>query len=538
MDTSDIFKLLRALSEDLEIKCPSNMEEYWAKRENFIKSGLGGELPMSFFEAKRMLYFYEFAYKVCGLEDVTPASSVPSFLMTQRQLRDGTRLHASARDIAKLRIILNKMIRPSSWRITDVVKGFRHGPGATHDGLTSVDKWLRCVPDELGDLLDPLGRLPRTSFCHWSRYYDVPKTANKKRGICAEYTVNQFVQQGVGRFIAREIQAFSDVRKQQRNIDAARCPESQTLDLSSASDSISVELLQELWPEAVTGDPCTCWQSLAWLSRSDTVLVPVTRDDMQVHKLYTFASMGNGYCFPLLTAVCTAIVILAISREFDLSIDWSTTRGELLRRLKFGGASVYGDDIVVSNSVADRTRFFLEVFGFTLNSAKSSQAWASIRETCGSFFLMDREVADILRLRDVTGPECLSHLCEVQRRSYEKSWFHLSRCLTEVIAASPHSGDVCAIPSALARTIDLSSCLVVTDPSVKAWARSVRDRKLQVEKWRVAGLTFPSREVNLAGPSAWAASLWDDSLKSIPETELQSSRSVIRRKYVRAGTRL
>jgi len=538
MNTSDIFELLRALSDDLDVPCPANMAEYWANREIFIKSGLGGQMPISFSEAKRMLYFHEFAYKVCGLEDVTPASSVPSFLKTQQLIRDGTCFHASSRDIGQLRIILNRMIRPSAWRIKDVVEGFRHGPGATHDGLRSVDKWLSCVPDELGDLCDPLGRLPRAPFCSWSRYYDVPKTANKKRGICAEYTVNQFVQQGVGRFIAREIKMFSDVRKQQRNINAARNPESQTLDLSSASDSISVELLQELWPEAVTGNPKTCWQSLAWLSRSDTVLVPVTRDDMQVHKLYTFASMGNGFCFPLLTAVCTAIVILAISRQFDISIDWSTTRGELLRRLELGGASVYGDDIVVSNDVATRTRFFLEVFGFTLNTAKSSQPRSDIRETCGSFFIQDREIDDILRIRDVTGLVGLAHLCDVQRRAHEKSWFALSECLIRLISHHPSYGDVVMIPAALARNLDLSSCLVVTDPHCKARIKSVRDKKLQVEKWRVASLSFPERKVNLAGPSAWAASLWDTNLASIPETEISGQTPVVRRKYVRAGSRL
>lgn len=170
----------------------------------------------------------------------------------------------------------------------------------------------------------------------------VPKNAQTHRAIVTEPTLNGFVQLGIGDWMTDRLRAFGiDLRDQTINQGLARegslTGELATLDLVSASDTISRELVRFLLPPA--------WYRLLDSCRSDTI-----EYKGEAIILEKFSSMGNGFSFPL-----------------ESLIFWSLTRASV----KAGRVSIYGDDIICpSRDVVQVTRT-LTVAGFEVNLAKS-----------------------------------------------------------------------------------------------------------------------------------------------------------------------
>lgn len=85
-----------------------------------------------------------------------------------------------------------------------------------------------------------------------NRVVMVPKSAKTHRTISAEPTGNSFLQQGVGRYIRQRLKRFGvDLDDQTINQDLARralLDNLATIDLSSASDTLSIGLVKLLLP--------------------------------------------------------------------------------------------------------------------------------------------------------------------------------------------------------------------------------------------------------------------------------------------------
>lgn len=136
-----------------------------------------------------------------------------------------------------------------------------------------------------------------------------------------------------------------------------------TLDLSSASDRISMGLIRLIFPVA--------WSKALFGLRAKTVLMP----DGTSRVLEKFASMGNSITFSLQTAIYSAIIVRAYR---DAGLKWKKWRA-------------YGDDIVVVKSVAPRVMADLELCGFKLNWDKSFVS-GPFRESCGNDYLAGHNV--------------------------------------------------------------------------------------------------------------------------------------------------
>lgn len=190
----------------------------------------------------------------------------------------------------------------------------------------------------------------------------VPKDSSEHRGIAIEPLLNVYLQLGVDGFIRRRLKKWGiDIDCQAWNALAAKKGSEDgslaTLDLSSASDTVSLRLMRELLPPA--------WFSLLCDLRSPKGLLP-TRETLRYSKI---SSMGNGYTFALETLVFSAICFAAAQES---GIGW--------RRAK---PLVYGDDIVVPVALVPRTLAFLKAAGFTVNSSKSFTQ-GPFRESCGA----------------------------------------------------------------------------------------------------------------------------------------------------------
>lgn len=203
----------------------------------------------------------------------------------------------------------------------------------------------------------------------------VPKNAKTHRSIVKEPSLNTMIQLALGDYMGKRLHAFGiDIRNQEINKSLAKegslTGELGTLDLSSASDTISTEIVYELLPWE--------WAFMLNSCRSDKVLLDAERVDLE-----KFSSMGNGYTFPLETLIFWA---LASSAAED------------------GFASVYGDDIIVGTHSVNRVMRLLEVCGFTINRKKSY--WTgSFRESCGGDFLRGIDIRPYYHKKVVTGME-------------------------------------------------------------------------------------------------------------------------------------
>jgi len=218
------------------------------------------------------------------------------------------------------------------------------------------------------------------SLVRGNRLSFVPKTKEKSRTVCTEPVLNMFIQKGIGSFLERllyrhfridlSVQPELNRRLARKgSIDGSFA----TIDLSCASDSISLEMLEQILPQYF----------LEWLklSRSPYVIFP----DGRIGELYMVSSMGNGFTFPLQTLLFATIVkacyrVLGISPEIRNS-----------GPLNFG---VFGDDIIVRKDSYAFVVKALKLFGFTINDHKSFN-YGPFRESCGGDYWLGHDVRGV-----------------------------------------------------------------------------------------------------------------------------------------------
>lgn len=206
------------------------------------------------------------------------------------------------------------------------------------------------------------------SIVKGSRLSFVPKRTDISRTICTEPLLNMYYQLGVGEIIL-------DRLRQVYKIDLADQPDRNrkmaligsvtqkygTLDLASASDSISLKMLEEFLPSEV----------LMWLKCYRS---PETEVDGRTIALDMISSMGNGYTFPLETSIF-ACVVAAVYRAFGQKLQRNTKK-------RNGNFAVFGDDIIVVKPLFRYVERLLVLLGFSTNRDKSFNE-GFFRESCG-----------------------------------------------------------------------------------------------------------------------------------------------------------
>jgi len=184
----------------------------------------------------------------------------------------------------------------------------------------------------------------------------VPKDAKTDRIIAIEPHLNIYCQLGIGALIRRQLKRFGvDLNDQTRNQELAKSASETglaTIDLSSASDTVSRELVWLLLPVE--------WASLLDLPRTEYAEVNGVE-----HKLEKFSSMGNGYTFELESLIFFALAY-ACSGERS-------------------GTNAYGDDIILPQTDAPVLIQALDFLGFSVNTRKTFLA-GRFFESCGMDF--------------------------------------------------------------------------------------------------------------------------------------------------------
>lgn len=216
----------------------------------------------------------------------------------------------------------------------------------------------------------------------------VPKNDDIARSICVEPSLNMFYQLGFGEILTSRLrdlwgvnltnQQFKNrVLAQKGSLDGSFA----TIDLSSASDSISCLMLKWLLPS----------DFYRWLDqlRSKTSRLPNGRQTV----LHMISTMGNGFTFPLQTIIFTAIVLAAMKLDGLAPI---LPHGD-----SCGNFGVNGDDIVIPTRVVGKVLRLLTLLGFTANREKTFVE-GPFKESCGGDYFEGRDLRGVYikRLRE------------------------------------------------------------------------------------------------------------------------------------------
>lgn len=205
----------------------------------------------------------------------------------------------------------------------------------------------------------------------------VPKNRKSSRVICTEPSVNMMFQKGLS-------SCFSDVLKHFYNIDMSTQPEKNkslaqrgsisnniaTIDLSSASDLISLNLCKALLPSDL----------LNWMLLVRTPNYFCESRSKDIEPLHMISTMGNGFTSTFQTLLFATIIdsvysVMSIRRTPD----------------NFG---VFGDDMICSSKAYPMVCRVLELLGLSVNHDKSFND-GYFRESCGGDFYKGTDIRGV-----------------------------------------------------------------------------------------------------------------------------------------------
>jgi hypothetical protein len=259
----------------------------------------------------------------------------------------------------------------------------RHSGGATADRFSNAEKRLRrrYIPS-LMDVYGPAYFFNSTAHVKkWSehnvfevlepssRVTLVPKDSRGPRTICMEPHERMFIQKGLMHKIYDHIENYSPAKgrvnftdqsiNQRLSYEASISQKYATIDLKDASDMVSWELVQQVFPEE--------WVVALRATRSPSASLP----NGTIVSLKKFAPMGSALCFPV-----EAMVFYAIVKQVT-NVVW-----------------VYGDDIIVPTNLAVQVMDLLESYGLLVNRDKSLYK-GFFRESCGGDYYKGYNITPI-----------------------------------------------------------------------------------------------------------------------------------------------
>jgi len=293
----------------------------------------------------------------------------------------------------------------------------------------------------------------------FSRLKFVPKDVTKSRSICMEPNVYMFAQQLCLDVVLKcmkraSASRFVDITDQSINREAARFGSLtglvDTIDLSSASDSVSWDLVKSIFPPDLL--------VLLAATRTSKVQTP----DGNIIPVKKFAPMGSALCFPTQCLVFTSVVVYsAIARASGCWIGEPVHRdnpflkdipkfiseyfSRKLRKMSprskaYQPASVYGDDICVDHKLTPYVTHLLSSLGFEVNLPKSFCGSQSVRESCGGYYYRGVDVTPLrLRLKNFSLPLTASgvtSMISLSNQAGDRHYRNLRRCLIHYILFS------------------------------------------------------------------------------------------------------
>lgn len=348
--------------------------------------------------------------KFRAAEDVCSAFNSENYL----KLSFGETEH-DAQVFSYARSFLSKLLDGGSTSTHDIVtKWSRHGPGSNLDTckgkislydkygnwpysctksaipyarylIQSDKRWLGFLEDSYRSRFKIPTHLILNQEEFWqqvltivegNRITFVPKSALTERTIAIEPSINLMLQLGVDGHIRTRLKRWDvDLDSQEKNQRFAyqgsinpTSDQYSTLDLSAASDTISLKLCELLLPPD-------------WYSYLCKIRSPLGKLGDEVISYEKISSMGNGYTFALESAIFASFcygVIRSCEGVCDPKTDFC----------------VFGDDIIVKQKHVSKVVRALNSAGFALNLEKSFVS-GPIKESCGADWALGKPVRPV-----------------------------------------------------------------------------------------------------------------------------------------------
>jgi hypothetical protein len=409
----------------------------------------------------------------------------------------------------------------------------KHGPGAVATGERDEHKWefkrLYNVAHQAYPYYENFvvgGSLELLDRAKWYRGLErlesgtakvliVPKSADSLRVISMEPLENQFLQQGQKDKFVQHLQRHPltrghvnfDDQTVNRNLALvnSRTRDYATIDLSAASDRLSLELVKRLF----YGVEDNVYRYLV-ATRSTHTILP----DGRVVEMQKFAPMGSAVCFPVQSicffALCVAAISIATNETFAVVFD---------------RVYVYGDDIIVPSEHVDCVAEALESVGLKVNIHKSFRK-GFFRESCGIFAYHGVDITPV-RLKtsfprnrgDGRGIAAwLSYANAFEDRGYRESAEYIYTTIESLIGKLPYGLPGC---SYFCRRASSEADLAIRNST---WPRIRWNDRLQRIEIHALGLSTRYRDVEFS--SGWHR-LFRDLLTSYVDSD--PSKTVVAR---------
>lgn len=241
-----------------------------------------------------------------------------------------------------------------------------------------------------------------------SRVKCVPKSYKTFRPIAMEHHMLMFYQQGVlaslDRVFCQKLHRRIDLHNQQRSRVLAQIGSINgtyaTIDLSSASDSVSMRVFRQWFSHSAAYRDLLCLRSGYADTPDGTIRLP------------QYASMGSALCFPVECLVFAAMCEATIR---ECGVDPHTS-----------DYCVYGDDIIIETEFARPLIERLRRNGFLVNDDKSFID-GPFRESCGGEYYRGYPVNPVKIPRrlnsDLTSPNSFSALISLANACFARGLF-------------------------------------------------------------------------------------------------------------------
>nr|UJQ84877.1 MAG: hypothetical protein 3 [Leviviridae sp.] len=324
----------------------------------------------------------------------------------------------------------------------------RHGPGAVSDVKTGEDKYtFPSWPLKLGRTF-PFELYAQTneSTAHFdgqdytlnepmAKLLAVPKSMKGPRLITSEPTAHQFLQQGLLKWLRLHMPSYlgvsidfkSQTPSRDKALEASRTGDLMTVDLSSASDRLS------LWTVERAFQGNLSILSALHAVRSRTVINATRVGSSDATILRKYAGQGNATTFPVQTFIYTWISIACVLWE-EHGKYARVTRRSLARAAK--KVRVYGDDIILPSRCGHILSELLSFLQLEVNWAKTHHK-GHFRESCGMDAYRGYDVTPLYMqataLSDKPTPSELVSWIDVSNNAYTKGLWALSTWMNTCI---------------------------------------------------------------------------------------------------------
>lgn len=323
----------------------------------------------------------------------------------------------------------------------------RHGPGAVSDLATGRDKyafpsWPKTLdsyfpeeyfayPTERYALCNRNGPIGQTEL-PTGRLLDVMKDYDKPRLITSEPTAHQFLQQGLMRWIRRNlpnplrhsIDFLSQEPSQALAKRSSRDLSLATVDLSAASDRLSLWTVERAFAKTPSLLASLYATRTPWIRDCTEGSDP----DAPARRIRKFAGQGSACTFPVQSIIYTMACIAATL----LSRGETVTKRNIRKAVK--SIQVFGDDLILPKEAVPDLDLILSLLQLKINVGKTHYD-GPFRESCGMDAFMGVDVTPIYMkaIRPEKKPESLTSWVDVCNNVHSAGLWHLSSFLDNCI---------------------------------------------------------------------------------------------------------